>query len=80
MEKQKAQKITKVQITDFGSREDHAWSVKIQGDGKIVVGGSTGADFAIARYNSDGSPDSSFSKDGKQKTNFGPLLLVILPQ
>jgi uncharacterized delta-60 repeat protein len=60
-----------VQITDFGRREDNAWSVAIQSDGKIVVGGNTGADFALARYNSDGSPDRSFSKDGKQKTDFG---------
>ncbi len=58
--------------TDFGD-----WSgVAIQGDGKIVTvggadGGATSFDFALARYNSDGSLDTSFSGDGKQTTDFG---------
>ncbi len=52
-----------------------ATGVAVQPDGKIVAGGyaSNGndADFAVARYNSDGSPDSSFDGDGKQTTDFG---------
>ena len=45
----------------------------IQGDGKIVaVGyGGTQRDFVLARYNPNGSLDSSFSGDGKQTTDFG---------
>ncbi len=46
----------------------------IQGDGKIVAVGSRGpvcGDFALARYNPNGSLDTSFSGDGKQTTNFG---------
>ena len=45
----------------------------LQGDGKIVaVGKQRGLrDFALARYNSDGSLDTSFSGDGKQTTDFG---------
>jgi uncharacterized delta-60 repeat protein len=60
------------QTTDFGP-SDSAYGVAIQGNGKIVVVGSTGAaareDFALARYNPNGSLDTSFSGDGKQTTD-----------
>ena len=60
--------------TDFGGH-DNASSVALQADGKIVVAGNTGrgsnADFSLARYNSDGSLDTSFHLDGKLTTNFG---------
>jgi uncharacterized delta-60 repeat protein len=59
------------QTTDFGVA-DFANGVAIQGDGKIVAVGDTDDDnFALARYNTDGSPDTSFSGDGKQTTDFG---------
>jgi uncharacterized delta-60 repeat protein len=61
-----------VQTTPFGAR-NIANGVAIQGDGKIVAVGeeSVNIDFALARYNSNGSPDTSFSGDGRQTTNFG---------
>ena len=37
-----------------------AAGVAVQADGKIVVVGSTGADFAIARFNADGTLDATF--------------------
>ena len=47
----------------------------LQGDGKIVaVGAGSGAatsNFALARYNPNGSLDTSFSGDGKLTTDFG---------
>ncbi|MEO8763563.1 MAG: T9SS type A sorting domain-containing protein [Ginsengibacter sp.] len=56
------------QITDFGSSDDYAGSVAIQGDGKLVAMGSTtdgiNSYVALARYNDDGSPDNSFDGDG----------------
>ncbi len=56
-------------ITSFGSSSDSANAVVIQSDGKIVVVGSSfnGAnfDFALARYNTDGSLDTSFGTSGK---------------
>src|SRR3954451_2109691 len=59
------------QRTDFGSR-DRANGVAIQADGKIVVVGASGAgDFALARYNPDGTLDRSFSGNGRQRTGFG---------
>ncbi len=50
--------------------------VAIQGDGKIVaVGGNGGdSDFALARYNPNGTLDTSFSGDGRQITDFGGRL------
>ena len=60
------------QTTDFGGF-DEANGVALQGDGKIVAVGraSAGDDFALARYNPNGSLDTSFSGDGKQTTDFG---------
>jgi uncharacterized delta-60 repeat protein len=47
----------------------------IQDDGKIVVAGyasnGTNDDFAVARYNTDGSLDNSFDGDGKVTTAVG---------
>ena len=65
--------------TDFGSRfDDVAYSVAIQSDGKIVVAGyslNSGGnwDFALTRYNANGSLDISFDGDGKVTTDFGSI-------
>lgn len=61
--------------TDFSSTDDTGRSVAIQSDGKIVVGGwsfSSGTnDFALVRYNTDGSLDLTFDTDGKVTTPIG---------
>jgi len=49
----------------FGIGTDTA----LQADGKIVVVGSAGGDFAIARYTPDGALDPTFSGDGRETTN-----------
>jgi uncharacterized delta-60 repeat protein len=51
--------------TDFGTNYDVGASVAIQGDGKIVLAGSTEEGFALARYNSDGTLDNNFGVSGK---------------
>lgn len=57
-------------ITTISKNEDYAYCAAIQSDGKIVVSGDTynsgtkSFDFALARYNSDGSLDNSFGSDG----------------
>ncbi|MFC5662086.1 calcium-binding protein [Kitasatospora misakiensis] len=58
--------------TDFGGGSDEAHGVVVQADGKIVVAGYAGAtdDFALARYNPDGSLDSGFGTGGKVTTDF----------
>jgi len=44
-------------------------SVTVQADGKILVAGTSSNDFALVRYNSDGSLDTSFDGDGKVTTS-----------
>src|SRR5687767_11486935 len=51
--------------TDFSLSADSGRSVAVQGDGKIVVAGLSGFDFAVARYNDDGSLDSTFGSHGR---------------
>ena len=58
--------------TDFvGSRSDTANDLVVrQSDGKILVAGDTSGsstDFALVRYNADGTPDSSFGPNGDGK-------------
>jgi len=62
-------------ITDFGG-DDFGNSVAVQKDGKIVVGGNTttggvGTNFGLARYNADGSLDTTFGTGGLVTTDFG---------
>ncbi len=64
--------------TDFNNRSDAAFGAAIQADGRIVVAGVSGTsssdkDFAVARYNADGSLDTSFDGDGRAITDFGNL-------
>jgi uncharacterized delta-60 repeat protein len=60
--------------TDFDAREDEAFAVAIQGDGKIIAAGSAfgpeAQDFALARYNPDGSLDVTFGGDGMVTSDF----------
>ena len=59
-------------IIDFAqSGFDPGQAVVTLPDGKILVGGSNGADFAVVRLNTDGSSDTSFDGDGRVTTDFG---------
>lgn len=61
-------------FTNFGTGEDSVSAVALQDDGKIVaVGDAPGAGgrFGVARYNADGTPDATFSGDGRTTTDFG---------
>jgi len=71
--------------TSFGSYEDSGKSVILQPDGKILVAGYSyhdilNSDFALARYNPNGSLDTSFDIDGKLITAFGGQGLSIALQ
>ncbi|MDZ4255531.1 MAG: putative Ig domain-containing protein [Sulfuritalea sp.] len=57
--------------TTFGSNNTYGQSVVVQDDGKILVAGSTGGNFALLRYNADGSFDTSFDADGGLTTDIG---------
>lgn len=58
--------------TDF-REEDSANAIALQDDGKIILGGfssvSANGDFALARYNRDGSLDKEFGTGGKVLTD-----------
>ncbi|MGB4269457.1 MAG: delta-60 repeat domain-containing protein [Spirochaetota bacterium] len=60
--------------TPIGTGDDSTYAIAIQSDGKIVVAGfanlSSNNDFALARYNYDGSLDTNFGTGGKVTTNF----------
>jgi uncharacterized delta-60 repeat protein len=60
--------------TELGNYYDQAEGVAVQANSRIVAAGTkglTGSDFAIARYRTDGSLDSSFANDGTITTSFG---------
>jgi uncharacterized delta-60 repeat protein len=64
-------------ITDFGGAGDAAAAIAIQTDGKLVAAGnsynnvSSNFDFAVARYNSDGTLDASFGTGGRATAGVG---------
>jgi uncharacterized delta-60 repeat protein len=52
--------------------DEFANAAALQGDGKIVLAGYVqGGLFAVARLNPNGSPDTTFSGDGKATVDFG---------
>ncbi len=62
--------------TQFSGTADGAFAVKLQPNGKIVAAGiygGVGTAFALARYNFDGTPDTSFGHNGKVITFFNTL-------
>ena len=59
--------------TGSSSQLDYLVGLAIQSDGKIVAGGTAwdaNGDFALARFNSDGSLDSGFGNGGIVTTDF----------
>jgi uncharacterized delta-60 repeat protein len=62
-------------MIDFGpGTDDFANAAVLQPDGKIVVAGYVqGGLFAVARLNPNGSPDTTFSADGKATVDFGAV-------
>jgi uncharacterized delta-60 repeat protein len=66
-----------IATTDYSggtTNDDKIYSLAVQPDGKIVAGGYTRmgstVDFAIARYNPNGTLDTSFGNGGKLSTPF----------
>jgi uncharacterized delta-60 repeat protein len=62
-------------VTPIGSSYDTAYSVAVQSDGRVVAAGysltGTSGDFAVVRYNTDGTLDPSFNGTGKVITDIG---------
>jgi uncharacterized delta-60 repeat protein len=61
--------------TTIGTNDNQARAIAIQPDGKILLAGfaesGTNTDFAVVRYNSNGSLDTTFDSDGKVTTPIG---------
>ena len=61
--------------TDFAGASDDAGALVLQPDGKLVAAGRTAsggyADFALVRYNPDGTLDPSFGSGGRVVTDLG---------
>ena len=70
-------------MTDLNRSTDIANAVAIQTDGKLVVVGTaykqndfSDEDFVVARYNTDGTLDTTFGRGGKVRTDFPGLAAV----
>jgi uncharacterized delta-60 repeat protein len=67
-------------VTTTFPEGSYAFDVALQADGKIIaagtvfvdfiIGESSDTDFALARYNSDGTPDATFGNSGQVSTDF----------
>jgi uncharacterized delta-60 repeat protein/RHS repeat-associated protein len=57
--------------TDNSSADDVANAVITLADGKVLAGGYSGNDFAIFKYNANGSLDTSFGTSGKKIVDIG---------
>lgn len=60
---------------NFTSRNDSGWAAAVDGSNRVVVAGEAagvGYRFAIARFNADGTLDTTFGGDGKVLTDFTP--------
>jgi uncharacterized delta-60 repeat protein len=62
--------------TSIGAKYASAASVTVQSDGKIIAAGdlhidSNNNDFAVIRYNPNGTLDTSFNETGKATADFG---------
>ena len=58
-------------VTDLGANNDAAYGLALAPDGKIVVVGGSGGNFAFARYDPNGAPDIGFAQAGKQLFDLG---------
>ncbi|HEX8735957.1 MAG TPA: FG-GAP-like repeat-containing protein [Pyrinomonadaceae bacterium] len=61
-------------VTAFSGNDDEAYALLLQTDGKLIAAGYgsvPGFDFALARYNPNGSLDTGFDGDGKATLDFG---------
>lgn len=62
--------------TAIGSTQAMAYSIALQADGKIVLSGTAGNGFALARYGADGALDTAFGSGGTVVTELGSGLDV----
>ncbi|MEU6371983.1 calcium-binding protein [Streptomyces sp. NPDC046909] len=59
-----------VVTTDFGPSST-VYDLAVQPDDRILAAGAAGGDFALARYQADGTADTGFASGGRTTTDFG---------
>jgi uncharacterized delta-60 repeat protein len=59
-----------IAVLNLGNRYSWAEAIAFQSDGKIVIGGDSHRDFALVRYNPDGSLDLTFGSQGIVLSDF----------
>ena len=64
--------------TTVGSGGSWAHALAVESDGKILAGGETSAGSALARYNLDGSLDTSFGSGGTATNAIGIIRALVL--
>jgi uncharacterized delta-60 repeat protein len=67
-------------FTDITSGLDTAHAMALGTDGRIVLGGETGTQMALARYDANGTLDTSFDGDGKFTSTFARRVHAVLLQ
>jgi uncharacterized delta-60 repeat protein len=65
-------------ITTSIGTNDLALSMVVGANGKIIVGGTSDQNFAVVRYNSDGTLDNTFDTDGIVTTDFGASAIDVI--
>ncbi len=60
-----------VVMNSFGTTGNAANAIAVQSDGKIVLAGNAFTQFAVLRYNTNGTLDSTFNGTGKFTVDFG---------
>lgn len=68
--------ITNFEESEHGNSQNTTRAIELQPDGKIILAGESGdlgqfENFAVARYNSDGTLDTTFGSNGKLSINIG---------
>ena len=75
--------INGIRITALDDFNDRANAVAIQNDGKILLAGFTqssftSSDFALLRFNTDGTADATFGTDGTVITSIEDRTIIFL--
>jgi len=65
-------------FTDFTPGDDRANAMALQTDGRIVLAGYAGSQLAIARYDANGVPDTSFDTDGRLTSTYAQTANAVL--
>jgi uncharacterized delta-60 repeat protein len=60
---------TGIVLYNNGGKKDEARAIALQADGKILIAGYSGGDYAVLRFNSNGTIDTTFGNNGIRLTN-----------